>query len=210
MLYELELEAVAESSSGFIETLVAELSESATDFNGCGNPEIKDFLINVSKCNLSLFALKRLIHVWTDEGLYQLKDCPFNEARFIFVCNLIVRAGQKICVITDKCGCIIDIPKDFLDRVANREELFQGWTTKGFKFLTPYWKESFESGIRDPESSTFADEFSVITSIFSTHSDFIHDLAWQKLCEDWNPTTSHSLQCLSVFVCDEIISIYIV
>ena len=33
MLYELELEAVAESSSGFIETLVAELSESATDLN---------------------------------------------------------------------------------------------------------------------------------------------------------------------------------
>jgi len=78
---------------------------------------------------------------------------------------------------------VIDIPKDFLNR-----ELFQGWTTKGLKILTAYWKESFESGLRDPESSTFDDEFSV-TSIFSTHSDFIHDLAWQKLCQNWNPTT---------------------
>ena len=69
MLYELELEAVAESCSGFIETLVAELSESATDFNGCSNYEIKDFHVNVSKCNLSFFTLNRLIHVWTDEGL---------------------------------------------------------------------------------------------------------------------------------------------
>jgi hypothetical protein len=182
---------VAEGSNGFIENLVTELSNPAhifadQDYEMNAN---KEFLINVSKCNLSLFALKRLIYRWTDEGIENIQDCPFDDETFIFVCNLFVHGAQRISAITENRGCNCDIPNYFVDRVASREELFQGWSAKGFRFLTPYWAESFKSHIRDPSTSTFADEFGCISSILASHTDFIHDLAWRKLCEDWKRTT---------------------